>query len=148
MLIRPALQGAVAGALATGAMTTVFEAGSRQASHRHPPKHMVRAHLPGRGRSEKPRTGENAATGAAHLGFGIATGALFGTVTGRRRPARSLGVAYALAVMFVGYQGWAPKVGALPPLTQDSPGRTTTLAAAHVVYGWTLASTLRRMRRP
>ncbi|MUL41303.1 hypothetical protein FZ103_08945 [Streptomonospora sp. PA3] len=146
MLIRSALQGSVAGALATGAMTAAFEAGRKQGSHRHPPKHMIRAHLPG-GHPGRPRKGENAVTGIAHLGFGTVAGALFGAVTGRRRPPRTLGVAYALAVMLAGYQGWAPRIGALPPLAQDHPARATTLTAAHLIYGWTLAAALRRMRR-
>ncbi|MFD0774289.1 hypothetical protein ACFQZ2_10165 [Streptomonospora algeriensis] len=146
MLIRSAVQGAVAGALATGAMTTAFEVGSRKAFRRQPPKHVVRAFLSRGGSSDKPRKGEDAATVMAHMGFGITTGALFGVLTGRRRPARSLGVAYALAVMFVGYQGWAPGIGALPPLTRDRPSRIASLTAAHLIYGWTLATTLRRLR--
>ncbi|QBI54904.1 hypothetical protein [Streptomonospora litoralis] len=147
MLIRSAVEGAVAGALATGAMTAAFEAGRRRGAHHgHPPKHIVRALLSGGG-SHRPRSGEDIAAGTAHLGFGTTMGALFGAVTGTRRPPRSLGAAYALAIMAAGYQSGAPRIGALPPLSRDHPGRTASLVGAHVLYGWTLASSLRRARR-
>ncbi|MBV2364571.1 hypothetical protein ACFONH_22195 [Streptomonospora nanhaiensis] len=146
MVVKGAAQGAAAGVLATGAMTAVLEAGRRLSGHGQPPRHIVRALLPGGG-GAVPRRGENAATAVAHAGFGAAAGALFGAATGRRRPSRLLGAGYALAVMAAGYQGWAPRIGAQPPLHRDRPDRVATLAAAHVVYGWGLAAALRRWRR-
>ncbi|MDA8372179.1 MAG: hypothetical protein M0026_20250 [Nocardiopsaceae bacterium] len=148
--VRSALQGAIAGAAATVAMSAFVEVGRRSGTiGRHPPKLITRTLLPS-GFPSRPRRGEDAATTAVHLGIGMSAGAVFGLLTGQRRPRRISGALYGLAVWLAGYEGWAPVIGAQPPAHRDAPGRAWTMAAAHVVYGMVLAGTLRvlRGRRP
>ncbi len=73
--------------------------------------------------------------------------AVFGLLTGGRRPRVALGLAYGAAVWLVSYEGWVPKLTVQPPAHRDAPGRAATMAAAHLVYGGVLAAVLRRMRR-
>ncbi|MBX6387202.1 MAG: hypothetical protein IRZ07_30195 [Microbispora sp.] len=108
-----------------------------------PPKHIVRAALPGH--RHRPKRGENILGAAAHLGFGTACGAVFALLT--RRAGVPLGVGYALLVWLGAYQGWVPAPNILPPASHDpARGRPAVMAAAHVVYGTTLALAIRAMR--
>ncbi|WP_067970858.1 hypothetical protein [Nocardiopsis trehalosi] len=144
--IRSALQGAAAGVAATTLMTGVMSAAKKAgAMGQDPPKLLVRRLLPG-GHQALPRTGEDPASAAAHLAFGAGAGAVFGVLTGRRRPGIPTGVGYALLVWAASYEGWVPALRVQPPAHRDAPGRTLTMAAAHVVYGAALARTLRAMR--
>ncbi|KUP97556.1 hypothetical protein [Thermobifida cellulosilytica] len=146
-VVAAAAQGAAAGAAATAAMTGVMAAARKQGGvGRLPPKLLTRRFLPGGG-EHTPRPGENLATTAAHWGFGSAAGAVFGLLTGGRRPRVALGLAYGAAVWLVSYEGWVPKLTVQPPAHRDAPGRAATMAAAHLVYGGVLAAVLRRMRR-
>ncbi|GAB3213018.1 DUF6789 family protein [Marinactinospora thermotolerans] len=144
--VRSVLEGAVAGAVATGAMSSVMYGARRFGlMGRQPPTLIVRRFLPGGG-THRPRPGEGGLAVAAHLGFGAATGGLFGLLTGRRRPTVLTGVGYAMAVWGASYEGWVPAMGIQPPAHRDAPHRVGTMAAAHVVFGATLATALRRMR--
>lgn len=140
-MMRRLVTGAAAGALATVTMSTVMVAGEKAGlMPGQPPKHIVRGLLPGSKRRRKP--GEGALAALAHLGFGVAAGAAFGLLAprpGRRVP---LGVGYALLIWAISYQGWAPRLSALPPIARDIPGRPAVMAAGHVVYGATLAGVL------
>ncbi|TDQ51568.1 hypothetical protein [Actinorugispora endophytica] len=145
-VLRAGAQGGAAGVAATLAMSAVMVAGRRSGRvGRLPPKLLTRRLLPGGG-PHTPRSGEDAATVAAHLGFGAGAGAVFGVLTGGRRPRVLTGVAYGLGVWLLAYEGWVPALTVQPPAHRDAPGRAWTMALAHVVYGSALASGLRRMR--
>lgn len=142
-------RGAVAGTLATGAMSALMLAAGRTGLLRHqPPKRIARAFLPGH--RHRPKPGERLLGGAAHFGFGAASGALFGLLVGDRRPRIPVGVGYGLAVWAVSYQGWVPRLHMMPPASRDLPERRAVMAGAHVVYGAALVLALNRLtpRRP
>lgn len=139
-------QGAAAGVAATLAMSGVMAAGAKTGlMGETPPKLLTRSLLPGGG-SRTPRPGEDTATAVTHLGIGAAAGAVFGVLTGGRRPRARTGVAYGLGVWLLGYEGWIPALTVQPPAHRDAPGRVGTMVLAHVVYGSALAAGLRRMR--
>lgn len=145
-MIRRLVCGAACGALSTLAMSAVMLAGQKAGlMPGQPPKHIVRAALPGH--RHRPKPGEKALGAAAHLGFGTASGALFGLLAGERVPRVPAGVAYALLIWLGSYEGWVPALNILPPVSRDpAPGRPAVMAAAHVVYGATLVLALRALR--
>jgi hypothetical protein len=138
------LRGAVSGVVATGAMSAVMLAFRKQMGEQ-PPDAIVTdaAHAVGLDPSEHQ---EDVLASIAHVGFGIANGALFALLP-RYGPAPVRGVALGLAVWFVSYQGWVPALGILPPASKDKPGRPETMVAAHVVFGAVLGEVDDRLRR-
>lgn len=145
--MRNLVAGTAAGVLATAAMSTVMLAGEKAGlMGGQPPKHIVRAVLPGH--KHHPKRGEKPLAVVAHLGFGGAAGALFGVLT-RGRPARlPWGVGYALAVWLASYEGLVPSMGIMPRASEDSqPGRPVVMATGHVVYGTALVMALNRLLR-
>lgn len=128
------VKGAAGGVLATAAMSAVMLAGSRMGlMPDQPPKRIVRAFLPGH--RHRPKRGERALGAIAHVGFGTACGALFAAACRGRRAPLGAGVGYGLAIWFASYEGWVSRLGILPPVSGDRPGRPAVMAAGHVVYG-------------
>ncbi|MFB9888742.1 DUF6789 family protein [Planobispora takensis] len=146
-MIGDLVRGGLGGLFATAAMSAVMVAGDRAGLMRdQPPKRITRAFMPGH--RHRPKKGEGVLGALAHLGFGAASGALFGVLTGGRRPPVPAGVAYALGIWLVSYQGWVPGLGILPPISRDRPGRVVVMGTGHVVYGAALAAALRRLNAP
>ncbi|MEV4094190.1 DUF6789 family protein [Streptosporangium saharense] len=140
---RGLVEGGVSGAVATAAMSAVMLAGSKVGLMKdQPPKHLVRAALPGHSRRRKP--GEGVLAALAHFGFGVTAGAMYRLVSRGRRTPVAVGVGYGLAIWLSSYEGWVPGVTALPPISDDRPGRPAVMAAAHVVYGVILTMVLNR----
>lgn len=106
-----------------------------------PPKHLVRG-LAGRAGMPTKRRGVGtvAATGVAHLGFGLGGGALYGAVV--HRSSVPHGVAFGIGVWAVSYAGWIPALRLMPPPHKDLRGRAWTILSAHAVYGAVLGAAL------
>lgn len=86
--------------------------------------------------------------GVAHLGFGMASGALFG-VLDRRLELKSRvtgGMAFGTLVYALSYFGWVPALGFLPQPPRDRPGRPTSMFLSHLVYGATLGVLVPRLQ--
>ncbi|MEU6425059.1 DUF6789 family protein [Microbispora sp. NPDC046973] len=145
-MIRQLTRGAAAGALSTLTMSAVMLAGQKSGlMPGQPPKHIVRAALPGH--RHRPKPGERVLGAVAHLGFGAGCGAAFALLTRGRRAGVPLGVGYALLIWLGAYEGWVPALNILPPASRDpARGRPVVMAAAHVAYGATLALAVRAMR--
>ncbi|MFF5209032.1 DUF6789 family protein [Streptosporangium sp. NPDC000396] len=138
------VKGAVAGTAATALMSAVMLAGDRAGlMPDQPPKRITRALLPGH--KHRPKPGERVLSAIAHFGFGAAFGSLFSLLHRGRRAPILLGVGYGLAIWFVSYQGWVPRLGILPPISEDLPERQAVMAAGHVVYGTALALAVNRL---
>lgn len=144
MIRRRLVAGALGGLVATVPMSAGMLA-AQQAGVLgvQPPKRLVRTLLPGGG-PHKEREGEDAIATVAHLGFGVAGGAVYGLLVPRRVVGVTSGILYGLAVWAVSYQGWVPAIGAMPPADRDRPGRPATMVAVHVVYGAVLGGIVRR----
>jgi hypothetical protein len=147
MILRRLVGGALAGLVATVPMSVGMIA-ARHAGvlGEHPPKRLVRTVLPGGGPRKK-RQGEDTLTTAAHLGFGLTGGVIYGLLVPRRVAGATSGILYGLTVWGVSYQGWIPAIGAMPPADRDRPGRPETMAAVHAVYGLVLGRLVRRALR-
>lgn len=138
------MRGAISGALATAAMSAVMVAGQRAGMlPDQPPKRIVRALLPGH--RHRPKQGEGVMGALAHVGFGTASGSVYGLVTRGHRVPVTVGIAYGLALWIGGYAGWVPSMGALPSIPRDRPDRQWVMAAGHVVYGAALACVMNRL---
>jgi hypothetical protein len=140
--------GALAGVEATGTMTAAIGVAQRLGLlGRFPPKKIVNRALAAAGihhRTSEPA--RHALTALAHLGFGLAAGALFGMMYRRTRnwpaPAPVQGALYGAAVWALSYHGWVPALGIMPPPERDRPGRPTTMFLSHLVYGAKLGANL------
>lgn len=144
---RALVRGAVAGTVATGAMSLVM-LGARRAGivSKLAPEHVTEAGLEA-GDVDRDEDTENAASTAAHFAFGVGTGALFGVLAPRLPgPPVVRGLAYGATVLLVSYEGWVPAARILPPLHAQTPGGRWTLIASHAVFGATLGVLAARPR--
>ncbi|GII96028.1 hypothetical protein [Sinosporangium siamense] len=133
-----AARGASDGVIATAAMSAVMELGRRMGLlPEHPPKHVMRAGLPGHKR--RPKKYESPLAILAHFAFGAGLGGLFSMAAGKRRVPVSLGVGYGVAIWIAGYQAGLPALDILPPISEDRPGRPLVMGLGHVVFGACLA---------
>jgi hypothetical protein len=77
---------------------------------------------------------------AAHFGYGAAGGVLYWLLTRSGASARIvLGLVFGLGVWAASYLGYLPALGIRRSATEDPPERTTTMVAAHLVWGFFLA---------
>ena len=137
------VRGAVAGTVATGAMSAVMLA-LRDRMGEQPPDAIVKsaAHAVG----ARPTESEaDAMAVVAHVGFGASVGAAYALLP-RVGPPALRGVATAMVVYAASYQGWVPALGILPPASRDRPGRPAVMVTAHVVYGAVLGALEQRLR--
>ena len=83
-----------------------------------------------------------------HFGFGAVCGSLYAALReGGPRPTPDIlaGLSFGLGVWLASYDGLVPALGILPTVQWDRPGRPESMAAAHAVFGATLAAVLRRL---
>ncbi len=114
----------------------------------HPPKKIVRSLRRRSGILGTSRRKDNIATLAAHWGFGIGTGALFGLLHRRSHGtvrASLLGAGYGAAVWAANYYGWIPALGIMRAPHRDRPARPTSMVAAHLVFGSVLGAFVERL---
>ena len=110
-----------------------------------PPDAIVQAAAHAAGTAPTEREADAAAS-ALHVAFGAGVGGAYALLP-RVGPPGLRGVATALVVYAVSYQGWIPALGILPRATDDHPGRPAVMVAAHVVYGAVLGQVEDRLRR-
>lgn len=142
---RAIVQGALAGTLATIAMSAVMFGFKRLGlMGEMPPEKITSRVLDRLGIPRTRETQDLLATGN-HLAFGAAAGGVFGLLRSRvpgRIPTFPLGLLFASGIWAVSYVGWAPALGLMPPPGKDRPGRPQSMIAAHLVYGACLAMLL------
>ena len=143
-VLRDAARGAVAGVVATAAMSAVMLAFRRQMGEQ-PPDAIAKTAADAVG-AEPTETEADVLASIAHVGFGLGVGAGYALLP-RYLPPPVRGVGVALAIWAVSYQGWVPALGILPPADEDRPARPTVMAAAHVVFGAVLGEVEDRLRR-
>lgn len=139
-------RGAAAGAIATAAMSALMLAAGRAGFvGRQPPEAIVRQAGALAGAEPRGQLAD-ALAAAAHLGFGVGTGAAYALLPRSAHPVLR-GVAVGETVYAVSYAGWVPAFGALPHATHDRTARQAVMAAAHLVYGAVLGALDDRWRR-
>lgn len=145
--LRDLVVGARAGLVATALMSLLMLAGKAAGlTGRLPPAKITdeaTEALPPDGQPDRDDRDKIAAV--VHFGFGAAAGALFGlAAAGLRRMwlSTGLGIAYGTLIYAISYLGWVPALNIMPTATEDRPGRSLTMLAAHWVYGAALGALL------
>jgi hypothetical protein len=141
------MRGAAGGLAGTAAHTAVMLAArSLGLAGKLPPKAITDRMLERLGVHPTHET-RVALAAAQHVGFGAATGALFGLAAPRSRMKSILaGSLYGTAVWLASYEGWVPAIGALPRARRDRPDRQAMLLGAHVAFGAVLGAIAARPR--
>jgi len=145
-LLRAVGRGAVAGTVATLAMSVPMLAASRLGLiHRQAPEQMTDRVLQRIGLADDVDSGvaRDALAAGNHVAFGAVGGVGFALLARRlppRVPPVAAGVAYGLLVWTVSYAGWAPALRLMPPPAEDEPARPALMVAAHVIYGAVLGA--------
>lgn len=146
-IMRRGLRGAVSGFIATVPMSLAMLALQRTAPEREryrlPPEEITRRMAQRAGLADEVNEPEEvtAATMASHLGYGVASGSIYGLMP-RLLPIPSIprGILFGLSVWAVSYMGWLPAAGLFPHASRRSAGRNTVMIVAHIIWGATLAS--------
>lgn len=91
--------------------------------------------LPERARQKIPQQLESAAVKSLAIGYGMTYGALYAAVRPQGgKPVRD-GIALGLANWAIGYLGWLPKTGLMPPVWEHEPRQIAMPIAQHAIYG-------------
>jgi hypothetical protein len=142
-------RGALAGLAATVPMTAVIGAGRAAGLMGTPPPVEITENVAEQAGEDPDRQSPEfqAASLAAHAGYGAACGMLFSTI----RPVlpRSdlvAGLLFGGAVWGVSYIGLMPSLNLYPSAQDDSNQRQAVMIAAHAVFGTALANIEHRLR--
>lgn len=142
-LARGTVAGAVGGAIATVAMTTLMEAGQRAGWLGKMPPRRVTEKAEHEVGILPPGPVTDALASVLHLVVGIIAGAGYGAARTAARsslPGVVEGTVFGLGFWAVNYVGLAPALGVLPPPHRDRPGRPPVMIGAHVVFGCVLGA--------
>jgi uncharacterized membrane protein YagU involved in acid resistance len=113
-----------------------------------PPRKIARKALASAG--EPSKTAIDVATVVSHLGFGLATGALFGVISRRlhpRVPGAVQGAVWGSVVWAASYAGWVPALDIMPPPQKDRPDRPWVMFLGHIIFGGLLGAIAGRSKR-
>jgi hypothetical protein len=95
--------------------------------------------LPGRARHRVPETIESLSASGLHLGYGATFGVLYALLRPKAEPGPTQviveGSLLGLACWSVGYLGWLPATGLMPPVTKQRPAQVAGPIIQHIAYG-------------
>lgn len=139
---RRLLTGATAGLGGTLAMSAVMLAARRAGLTGKLPPRRITQRVLDRLRLRRSERMDEALTVGTHLGYGMATGALFSVLGPRMRqmPLVLAGAAFGGLVWVTSYFGWVPALGLMPSPAEDRPDRSVSMLTAHLVYGAVLGA--------
>ena len=149
------LAGAAAGLAGTFVLQGLLAGSARWAPdtlppiRRDPAEFMVEqaeSAVPAARRPALPPAGKAAAEKGLQLGYGTTFGVLYGLGAGAGNPLLA-GAVLGLATWAVGYLGWLPATGLMPPVTRQEPARVAGPIATHVGYGLATAAAYRWLSR-
>ncbi|MBX6311314.1 MAG: hypothetical protein IRY99_00080 [Isosphaeraceae bacterium] len=103
--------------------------------------------LPELVRGRIPEAAERAAAGGLALGYGLAFGVLYALVRPQGGNPLVEGLALGTACWAVGYLGWLPALGLLPPVWEQRAPQALAPVAEHLVYGMTTVAAYDWLRR-
>ena len=149
------LAGAAAGLAGTFVLHGLLAASRRWAPATLPPMRQDPAEfmveraesaLPETRRAQVSPKGKAAAEKGLHLGYGATFGVLYGLAAAEGNPLLA-GPILGLVTWGVGYLGWLPATGLMPPVHRQDPARAAGPIATHVGYGIATASAYRWLSR-
>ena len=98
-------------------------------------------------RDDLGESGVDSVAWIGHFAYGAAAGTLYAPLARSPRPVPT-GIAVGLALWAVGYLGWVPAFGLMPPATEQPAARNALMIAAHAVWGGTTAALAARLVAP
>jgi hypothetical protein len=102
--------------------------------------------LPEQAQDDIPDFAETAAAKALAMGYGMTAGALLGALRSGEGDIVVDGVVLGLGTWAVGYLGWLPASGLMPPLTKQTPEQVLAVAVQHALFGVITASIYQWLR--
>ena len=102
--------------------------------------------LPAARRAQVPPQAKAAAEKGLQLGYGATFGMLYGLAAREGSPLLA-GAVLGLVTWAVGYLGWLPATGLMPPVTRQEPARVAGPIATHLGYGIATAAAYQWLRR-
>lgn len=141
-----AVLGAAGGLAGTLVLQALMAAGQKWRPDTLPPlrqdpgEFMVEraeARFPDAVREQIPDSVKAGAALALAAGYGLAFGALYAAVRPRGGNPLRDGPVLGVACWAVGYAGWLPAMGLMPPVWRQKPPQVVAPAAEHVAYGVT-----------
>ena len=142
-IARGAVIGAVAGTVATLAMSVLMVLGQRAGLLGKMPPRRVSEKAQEVAGISLPDPLTDALAAILHVALGAGAGAGYGAtraVTKSPLPGAAEGAVFGLAFWAANYIGVAPALGILPPPDRDKPGRPPVMIAAHLVFGSVLGT--------
>jgi hypothetical protein len=91
--------------------------------------------LPEETREQVPATVETVAEKSLALGYGMTAGALYGVLRPRAGNLLVDGTALGLGTWAVGYLGWLPALGLMPPVERQETEQVAGPIVQHVIFG-------------
>ena len=138
------LAGTIAGFVATGPMTLAMNAMYRELPPEHkdalPPRQITEQVAASAGVDLGPdEETHQAATLAAHFGYGAAAGAIYGPLAGATPlPRVAEGMFYGVAIWAGSYFGLLPGAGLYRSAKDEAPSRNALMLTAHLIWGASL----------
>jgi uncharacterized membrane protein YagU involved in acid resistance len=136
-------EGAVGGAVGTAAFTGWMKGAQRTGLLGELPPRKITRKAVQAATPTPSKTTIDVATTLTHLGFGVATGALFGVLSRRlhpRVPGVVQGALWGSAVWAASYAGWVPALDLMPPPHKDRPDRPVVMFLGHLIFGGLLGA--------
>jgi hypothetical protein len=124
----------------TIAMNAMHRTLPEQDQHPLPPRHITENAAATAGVDLGPTEDTHeAATLAAHFGYGAAAGSLYGPFAGSTGlPRAAEGALYGIGVWGASYLGLLPGAGLYPAATDESAPRNALMISAHLIWGASL----------
>ena len=148
--------GAAAGLAGTFAIQGLLAASQKWAPQSLPPikqdpgEFMIEKaeeHLPEKLREKIPEQLEKAGAKSLALGYGLTFGALYAASRPETRNLLLEGSALGLVAWGVGYLGWMPATGLMPPVTKQEPEQIAGPILSHLLFGMVTVGLYRFLRR-
>jgi len=148
--------GAAAGLVGTLALQVIRTANQKLVPETMPPMRQdpgefmvekAQELLPDETRDELPEDAETMAARSLAMGYGMTAGALYGALRHEGGNLLVDGVALGLGTWAVGYLGWLPATGLMPPLKEHTREQVIMAAAQHALFGLMTAAIAQWLRR-
>jgi len=148
--------GATAGLAGTCALQLIRKANEKWIPEGSPPMQgdpagfmlrRTKESFPERVREKIPRSAEQALMKLLPLGYGMSFGALYATARPTIRREAGEGVLLGLICWAVGFLGWLPKTGLMPPIWEHKPKQIVRPIVEHALYGVATVEGYRWLKR-
>jgi hypothetical protein len=153
--------GRIGAGMAAGLVGTVLVQGLLAASQKWAPQSLppikqdpgefmvekAEEQLPDKVREKIPEGLEKAAAKSLAFGYGTTFGALYATSGPQTRSLLLEGSALGLGAWSVGYLGWLPATGLMPPVAKQEPGQIVGPIVSHILFGIVTVGFYRLLRR-